>query len=140
MKNLTKSKINQLAYEIVNCAIEVHSTFGPGLLESIYEECMESELTSRNFKVKRQYSIPVYYKGKEVKNKLRIDLLVNESVIVELKAIEAILPIHKAQLITYMKLAKIPKGLIINFNVPNITKYGLIPIVNEYFEKLPKFE
>jgi len=134
---MTKTAINQLAYEIVSCAIEVHKTLGPGLLESIYEEALHFELTSRGYLVRRQVHVPVIYKDNAIKNPLRIDLFVENSVIVEVKATEGYHPIHKAQTLTYMKLGQIAKGLLINFNVLNIVKEGLTPLVNEYFEKLP---
>ena len=134
----SKKSINQLAYDIVSCAIEVHKELGPGLLESIYEEALFMELRNRNFFVQRQLELPVYYKGVECRNPLRIDLVVSEKIIVEVKAIDSVHPIHEAQLLTYMKLADIPKGLLINFNVTNITKEGLKPMVNELFRKLPE--
>ena len=133
---ITKSYLNKLGYDIVSAAIEVHKHLGPGLLESIYEECLEYELQLRGFNVKRQRRVPVIYKGKKVKDDLRIDLLVNDLIIVEVKSIHEMHPLFEAQLLTYMKLSKIAKGFIINFNTTNITQYGLIPLVNEFFEQL----
>ena len=133
----TKSSINQLAYEIVSCAIEVHKEIGPGLLENIYEESLHYELLLRGYKVKRQLEIPIMYKGHELRRPLVLDLLVNEQIIVEIKAKDMLHPIDEAQILTYMKLAEKPKGLLINFNVINITKEGLRPFVNEYFRNLP---
>jgi len=136
MKRKTKKEITQLSYDIVGCAIEVHKELGPGLLESVYEHCLYYELTSREFKVKRQQKVPVFYKGIEMNTELRFDLLVEDSIVVELKAIEYILPVHEAQLLTYMKLLKKPQGLLINFFTNNISK-AVKPFVNEYFKELP---
>ncbi len=135
---ITKSYLNKLGYDIVGAAIEVHKHLGPGLLESIYEECMERELQLRNFNVKRQNRVPVVYKGKTVKNDLRIDILVNDLIIVEIKAVQEMHPIFEAQLLTYMKLSKISKGFLINFNTLNITQHGLKPMVNNLFNELPE--
>ena len=111
-------KGNQLTSEIIGSAIEVHRNLGPGLLESTYEECLVFELQERNMIVKRQHEIPVLYKGKQLKQNYRIDILVNNKVIVELKSIKKIEPIHAAQLLTYLKLANKRYGLLLNFNVP----------------------
>lgn len=135
---ITKSYLNKLGYDIVGAAIEVHKHLGPGLLESIYEECLVMELELRNFEVKRQNRVPVVYKGKTVKEDLRIDILVNDLIIVEIKAVQEMKPIFEAQLLTYMKLSEISKGFLINFNTINITQYGLKPMVNDLFENLPE--
>ena len=133
---ITKQYIKQLNYQIVGAAIEVHKQLGPGLLESIYEECLYEELLIRGLYPQRQVNVPVIYKGKQVKNDLRIDLLVNDIVIVELKSVNEMNPLFDAQLMTYMKLAEKPKGLLINFNVTKLTD-GIIPIVNKIFANLP---
>lgn len=135
---ITKSYLNKLGYDIVGAAIEVHKHLGPGLLESIYEECLVMELELRDFEVKRQNRVPVVYKGKTVKEDLRIDILVNDLIIVEIKAVQEMKPIFEAQLLTYMKLSEISKGFLINFNTINITQYGLKPMVNDLFENLPE--
>ena len=132
---MTKKEVTQLSYEIVNCAIEVHKELGPGLLESVYEKCLFHELRLRGHKVIRQLSTPVNYKGLEIETELRIDLLVDDVIVVELKAVEKLLPVHEAQLLTYMKLLKKPQGLLINFYTDNITK-TLKPFVNEFFREL----
>jgi GxxExxY protein len=134
---ISQNQINDLAFKIVGCAIEVHKQLGPGLLESIYEECFCEELHYRKLHFVRQVRIPVIYKTRELDIELRLDLLVEDLVICELKAIETILPVHQAQLLSYMKLLQKPKGLLINFHTDNITK-SMIPLVNEYFSKLPK--
>ena len=133
---MTKKSVNQLAYEIVGCAIEVHKQLGAGLLEGVYESCFCHELQSRGFQIVRQMTIPVIYKNIEVQAELRLDVMVNDCVIVELKAVEQIHPICEAQLLTYMKLLKKPKGLLINFHTDNITR-SIKPFVNEYFSALP---
>ncbi len=133
---ITKQYIKQLNYKIVGAAIKVHKQLGPGLLESIYEECLYEELLSQGLYPKRQVKVPVIYKGKQVKDDLRIDLLINNTIIVELKSVNELHPIFEAQLMTYMKLAEKSKGLLINFNVTKLTD-GIVPIVNELFANLP---
>ena len=112
---ITQNYINELYYRIVGCAIEVHKELGPGLLESIYQKCLLKELELKGFEVDEQIIIPVSYKGDSLDCDLRLDILVEDLVIVELKSVETMLPIYKAQLLTYMKLLKKPKGLLINF-------------------------
>ena len=132
----TKKSVTQLSYEITGLAIKVHKALGPGLLESVYEKCLKYELEKNGFEVKQQLIVPVEYDNLEMDVDLRLDLLVNDCVIVELKATENTLPVHDAQLLTYMKLLKKPQGLLINFFTDNITK-SLKPFVNEYFRELP---
>jgi GxxExxY protein len=134
---VTKQFVNSLSYKIVGCAIEVHKQLGPGLLESVYETCLIDELISQGLKVERQIPVPIYYKGKDLGTNLILDILVNDLVIVELKAVEAIIPVFKAQLLSYLKLTDKPKGLLINFNCENI-KDHLTPLVTEEFAKLPE--
>jgi len=133
---ITKKNVTQLSYEITGLAIKVHKTLGPGLLESIYEECLKIELIKNGYDVKQQLYTTINYEGVTIETKLVVDLLVNDLIILELKAIEEILPIHEAQLLTYMKVLKKPQGLLINFFTDNITK-SLRPFVNEYFRELP---
>ena len=134
---ITKSYINNLAYKIVGCAIEVHKQLGPGLLESVYETCFVDELNSNGFYVQRQVPIPIIYKGKDLGTNLILDLLVNELIIIELKAVEVIIPVYKAQLLSYLKLTGKPKGLLINFHCENI-KDHLVPLVTAEFAKFPE--
>ncbi|MEJ5362375.1 MAG: GxxExxY protein [Spirochaetota bacterium] len=108
---------NVLTKKIIGCAIEVHKNLGPGLLESAYEECLFYELTNNGLNVKKQLPLPLVYKDIKLDAGYRIDLLVEDKVIVEIKSVDAIADIHKAQLMTYMKLAGIKVGLLINFNV-----------------------
>jgi GxxExxY protein len=105
----------ELTNKIIGCAIEVHKILGPGLLESVYEACLAAELVKAGCTVERQKHLPVSYKGMELNEGFRIDLLVNDTVIVELKCVEKMLPIHEAQLFTYLKLSGKRTGLLINF-------------------------
>jgi GxxExxY protein len=132
---ITQKSINDLAYKIIGCAIEVHKELGPGLLESIYQKCMEEELRHRNLSFQSQLKIPIKYKNIEMDCDLRLDILVEDLVIVELKAVESLLPLFTAQLLTYMKLLKKPKGLLINFNSDNIV-VNTTSLVNQYFSEL----
>jgi GxxExxY protein len=134
---VTKKLVTQLAYDIIGCAINVHKELGPGLLESVYEKCLYFELTQNGFEVEKQVIVPVRYKGLMFNTDLRIDLLVNELVIVELKVMERIPPIYEAKLLTYMNLLEIPQGLLINFFSQNIAR-SYKPFVNEYFRSLPE--
>ena len=136
MQIITKEIVNQISYRVVGCAIEVHKHLGPGLLESVYETCLVEELTSSGLQVAKHIQVPVLYKGKNLGTSLVLDLLVNELVVVELKAVEIIIPVYKAQLLSYLKLTGKPKGLLINFNCENITE-SLVPLVTEEFSKLP---
>lgn len=132
---MTQKEVTQLSYEITGFAIKVHKILGPGLLESVYERCLKYELESNGYDVKQQLIVKVNYENIEFETDMKIDLLVNDCVVVELKTVESILPIHEAQLLTYMKLLKKPQGLLINFFTTNITK-SMKPFVNEYFARL----
>ncbi len=121
--------INDLTGRIIGAAIEVHKALGPGLLESAYEECLCIELGLRKMPNERQKELPVEYKGVKLDCGYRLDIVVANRVIVELKACESLLPIHEAQLLTYLKLSGIKVGLLINFNVP-ILKEGIRRLAN----------
>ena len=121
--------MNALTREIIGAAIEIHRILGPGLLESTYEECMVFELSERGIGVRRQLEIPVRYKGRRLNAGYRVDLMVNEEVIVELKSIQRIEPIHEAQLLTYLRVADKRFGLLLNFNVP-VMKQGIRRLIN----------
>lgn len=110
--------LNRITEQIIGAAIEVHKAIGPGLLESAYEECLCRELVLRHIPFERQTPLPVEYKGARLDCGYRLDLLVAGAVVVEIKAVEAIQPIHEAQLLTYLKLGGWKLGLLINFNVP----------------------
>ena len=132
---MTKQEVTQLFYDIIGSAIKVHKKLGPGLLESVYESCLKFELEQNGFEVKNQIEINIKYENHIVNTLLKVDLLVNDCVVVELKTVEKLLPVHQAQLMTYMKLLEKPQGLLINFYTDNITK-SMVPLVNEYFKKL----
>ena len=134
---ITQNYINDLEYKVVGCAIEVHKHLGPGLLESIYEKCLIQELKEQELSVKSQVLVPIYYKDTLVGNDLKLDILVNDLIIIELKAVETMIPVFKAQLLSYLKLTEKPKGLLINFHTDNITSQ-LVSLVTEGFAKLPK--
>ena len=127
------NEMDEIAKEIVDSAYKFHCTFGPGLLESVYEACMAYELTKRGFHVERQKPQPIVYDGMEIEAGYRLDMLVNDQIIIELKAVEQLAPIHQAQLMTYLRLSGKSLGFLINFNVPLI-KQGIRRIVNNYQE------
>jgi len=110
-------EFDKLSNRVIGCAIEVHRNLGPGLLESTYEQCLAHEFKMEGMPFKLQHPLPVAYKGLKLDCGYRIDLLVDNSLIVELKSVESLLPIHQAQLLTYLKLSGIKIGLLINFNV-----------------------
>ena len=110
--------INQLTSKIIGSAIEVHKTIGPGVLEGIYEDCLCIELERRRIPFERQKGIDIEYKGVRLNNQYRLDLVVNNKVVVELKTVDELAPIHDAQVLTYLKLTGLKVGLLINFNVP----------------------
>jgi GxxExxY protein len=126
-------ELNKITEDIIGAAMDVHKAIGPGLLESAYEECLCHELQLRNLRFQRQVSLPVKYKNVRLDCGYRIDILVAGAVIVELKAIERIEPIHKAQILTYLKLSECSVGLLINFNVP-VLNSGIQRIVNDFRE------
>lgn len=113
-------ELNDLTYKIIGCAYKVHKELGPGLLESTYEICLEHELKKANLKVVSQCSLPVVYDSLKLNAGYRVDLLVEDSVILGLKAVDEITQVHKAQLMTYLKLSKLKLGLLLNFNVLNM--------------------
>ncbi len=110
-------ELDELASTVIGAAIEVHRHLGPGYLESVYEEALAVELSQRKIEYRRQHPVSVEYKGQAV-GEGKIDLLVGDQLVVELKAVEALLPVHKAQLISYLKASRLHLGLLINFNVP----------------------
>lgn len=129
----TQAELNQLGYDVIGAAIEVHKHLGPGLLESVYEECLVRELQLRGCSVDRQVIVPVYYKGEKVKDALRLDLMVEDVLIIEIKAVATLLPVHTAQLISYLQLSAIPKGVLINFTTDNISR-SAVHKVSSFFQ------
>ena len=123
--------LDELSYKVIGCAIEVHRTLGPGLMESVYEKALMHELTLNNIPVRSQVAMKANYKGLDVGEGLRLDLLVDEQLIVELKSVDDFKPVHHKQLLTYLKLMNKQLGLLINFNVCNLTD-GVKRIVNNY--------
>lgn len=122
--------LNKLSNIIIGAAIEVHKILGPGLLESAYEECLCYELGFGNLSLERQKTLPVFYKGKKLDCGYRLDIVVEKTIILELKACEKIEQIYKAQLLTYLKLSGLNLGLILNFNVP-LMRDGIVRVVNK---------
>ena len=135
---VTKKYLNELTYKVIGCAIEVHKHLGPGLLESVYEKCFLKELFLRGITYKTQVWVPLHYKGLELDTELRLDVLVEEVLCVELKAQEGLLPIHDAVLLSYMQMLQKPKGILINFHCLNIFKEGQKTLVNNLFSLLPE--
>jgi GxxExxY protein len=126
-------KINEITSEIIGSAIEVHRALGPGLLESAYESFLCRELQLRSIPYQRQKQLPVTYKGLKVECGYRLDLLVSEEVIIEIKTVDSLLPIHEAQILTYMRLGSYPVGLLLNFKVP-VLKDGIRRFVLDLLE------
>lgn len=135
---ITKTYLNDLTYKINGAAIEVHRHLGPGLLESVYHKCLAYELELRGIKFISEMSVPVNYKGVEIRTDFRCDFFIEEIITVELKAMEKIPPIDEARLLNYMKLLKSPKGIMFNFNVVNLYQEGQKTYVNNLFTELPE--
>ena len=128
----TKEKqLNTLSGKVIGAAMRVHSALGPGILESAYKACLVYELRQRNIQIESQVSLPIMYYGQRIDAGYRIDLLVENSLIIELKAVETVNKIHKTQLLSYLKLSDLRLGLLINFNVPRL-KEGIHRIVNKF--------
>ena len=134
--SINKSFLDNLEYNVTGACIEVHKILGPGLLESVYVRCLIRELQLRNIKYTSEQSILLSYKDVVLDTALRADLYIENCLIIELKSVERILPVHEAQILTYMKLLKAPKGLLINFNCTNIIQYGKKAFVSEYMHNI----
>ena len=128
---MNSEQLNKLGAIILDASIEVHKQLGPGLLESVYELSLFKELTSRDVNVKKQVAIPVLYKGEDLNAEFKIDVLVENEIVIELKAVEILLPVHKAQLLTYLRLSEKKLGYLINFNVLKLID-GFNRIVNKF--------
>lgn len=122
-------KLNQISSEVVDAIYSTHKELGAGLLENVYEMCLCIELDNRNIKYRCQVELPIIYKGKKINSTYRIDILIEDSIILELKSVENLLPIHQAQLLTYLKLSHLKLGFLVNFNVPLI-KNGIKRMIN----------
>jgi GxxExxY protein len=112
--------IDELTELVIGCAIAVHRALGPGLLESIYRDCLVIELTLAGLEVSVEYRVPIEYRGQRVRDDLKVDLLIDGRLIVEIKAVDRLHPLHQAQVITYLKLTGCPAGLLLNFNTPSL--------------------
>jgi GxxExxY protein len=133
------SHVNKITESIIQSAIEVHRALGPGLLESTYQACLKRELELRGHRVETEVPVPVRYKGIVVRDSLRIDLLVDHLVIVEIKVAEKLIPIHRSQVLSYLRLKELPVGLLINFNV-RLLKDGVRRVVLDYNGPRPSEE
>ena len=131
-----EADLNEITHGIIAAAIEVHRQLGPGLLESAYRECVCFELSHTGLNFTREVQLPLSYKGLKLDCSYRIDLLVEDEFVVELKSVEQILPVHSAQLLTYLKASHKQVGLLVNFNVP-VLKDGIRRIVNHYADPVP---
>jgi len=134
---MTKKYIDELTYTIVGAAIRVHQTMGAGLKEAIYEECMTIELKSLGLSYKQQYFFRPIYNGIQLKTSSVIDLLVEDLIVVELKAVTALIKIHEAQVLNYINLLSKPKGILLNFNSYNLARDGKKTFVNQIYRNLP---
>lgn len=134
---ITQKYVNEVSHAIIGYAIEVHKELGPCLLESIYEKCITHLFQLNGYTVLSQQTIPINFRGLNLDCGLRFDMLVNDLVIVELKTVESFVPINETQLLSYLKLLKKPKGILINFNCVNIFKEGQKTFVTEHFRRLP---
>ena len=135
---ITKKYLDNLTYDVIGAAIEVHKSLGAGLLESVYHDCLKHELSLRKVQFMTEMIVPVHFKGIDLETDLRCDLFVENCLVVELKAVAALASIHESQTMTYMKLLKAPKGLLINFTCVNLFKEGQKTFVNEFFRNLPE--
>jgi len=129
MRELSLEELNKITEAIIGAAIDVHRALGPGLLESAYQACLAFELVERGYKVEQQKPLPLVYKNVHLDCGYRLDLFVNDAVIVEIKAVDELAPIHEAQLLSYLRLSGCKVGLLINFNV-KLLKYGIKRLVN----------
>jgi GxxExxY protein len=135
---MTQKYLDGLTYQVIGAAIEVHRELGPGLLESVYEKCLVHLLKEKGLNISYQQRVPVIFRGLYLECDLRYDIMVENLFIIEVKAVESILPIHEAQLLTYLKLMQKPKGLLLNFNCVNIFREGQKTLVTDSFSRLPK--
>ncbi len=130
-----KNRLSKITETIIGCAINVHKELGQGLLESAYEACLLYDLSQTKMKIESQKPLPIIYKNVKLDCSYRLDLLIEDEVVVEIKSVEKLLPIHKAQLLSYLKISSLKIGLLINFNV-ELLKDGIIRVVNNYPDSL----
>ena len=124
----TREFLNDISHRVIGAGIEVHRQIGPGLLEDVYVECLAAELADSGLAVEREVAVPIRYRGKEVAKPLRLDLLVENCLIVEAKSVDALLPVHAAQVLTYLRMTGLKLGLLLNFNV-DVMRQGVKRIV-----------
>lgn len=134
---LTKKYINELTYKIIGACIEVHKIVDPGLYEEVYHKCLEREFDILGLKYKSELQIPLIYKELTIDCKVKCDFLIEDVIVLEIKAAEEIHKIHKAQTMNYMNLLKVPKSILVNFNVYNLYHEGAETFVSKHFETLP---
>jgi GxxExxY protein len=135
---MTQKYLDGLTYQIIGAAIEVHKELGPGLLESVYEKCLEYLLKEKGLNVTSQQRVPLNFHGLYLNCDLRYDLMVENAIIMEIKAVDCILAIHESQLLTYLKLMGKPKGILLNFNCVHLFKEGQKTFVTDLFARLPE--
>ena len=135
---ISKQYLNDLTYSLIGCCINVNKELGPGLLEHVYHQCLIEELKYEKISFKSELEVPIRYREKEIDTKLRVDLLIQNCLVVELKSVKEIQPIFESQILTYMHLLKAPKGIIVNFNCLNLFKQGQKTFVNYIFRELPE--
>ncbi len=135
---MTRTEIDNLSKIIIGCAIDVHKELGPGLLEKAYERALIMLLKEKGLNVESQVYVPVTFRGVEISDALKLDIIVNDLIIVEVKAVASLASVHEAQLLTYLKLMKKPKGVLINFYCNNIFYEGQKTLVNEHYFNLKK--
>jgi len=133
----TQKQVEALSYAVTGAAIEVHKHLGPGLLENVYELCLERELELLGLHAERQYPLPVAYKGEIIHDAFYLDLLVENTLIIELKSVKELTDVHYAQALNYLKISKLPKALLLNFNSINLTKASK-PFVDKTFAQMPR--
>ena len=132
---ITQKYITDLTYKINGACIEVHKILGAGLAEIVYHKALEEEFRIRDIKFKSEFIIPVFYKDKNLECDFKCDFLVEDLIVLEVKAVNQIMDIHKSQVLNYMNLLKVPKGILINFNVKNIYHFGQETFINKYFDQ-----
>lgn len=133
---MTQVQIDELTYRINGACIEVHKTIGPGLLENVYQKCLERELTIREINFQSQLNVPIIYKGAEISCNFICDFLIEDQIVLEIKSVSNLIDIHRAQVLNYINLMKKPKGILVNFNVKNIINQGHETFINDIYRKL----
>lgn len=133
---ITKAFLDEVSYNIIGSAIEVQKALGPGLLESVYHRCLAYEFEVRGIPYVSEMCLPIMYKGIQIESDLRADFYIANCIVVELKAVDKLISIHDAQILTYMKMLSSPKGILINFNSENIFKTGQKTLVNQFYAAL----